>query len=99
MRRIPQTFGAAAAVVALVGVNVPVTGAQGIISGIDVPTVSVVTIGMPVGLPAGVSVSVPHVPNMAGISVGIAGTAASSKGHVTRKESNTVEEATITLGE
>lgn len=106
MRRILQTCGVAAAVVALIGVNVPVTGAQGIVSGIEVPNVSTVTIGgpagMPIGLPAGVSVSVPTVPStpiMAGIGVGIAGTATSSKGHVTQKESNTVEEATIVMGE
>lgn len=106
MRRILQACGVAATVAALISVNVPVTDAQGIVSGIEAPNVSVVTIGgpagMPIGLPAGVSVAVPSVPStpiMAGISVGIAGTASSSKGHMTRKESNTIEPATIVLGE
>ena len=101
MRRILQVCGVAAAIAALAGVNAPVTGAQGIVSGIIVPPISVVTPGLS-GMPIGVSVSVPSVPStpiMAGISMGIAGTASSSKGHVTGKESTTIEPATIVLGE
>ncbi len=98
MRRVLQVCGVAAAIAALVGVNVPATGAQGIVSGIVLPPISVVT----PGLPAGVTVMVPGVPStpiMTGISVGLAGAASSSKGHVTHTESNTTEPATIVLSE
>lgn len=98
MRRVLQACGIAAAVAALVGVNVPASGAQGIVSGIVVPPISVVTSGMPVGVNVSVP-SVPSTPNITGISVGMAGTASSSKGNVTYKESRTSEPATIVLSE
>lgn len=98
MRRILQVCGVTAAVAALVGVNVPMTGAQGIVSGITVPPISVVIPGMPLG----VNVAVPSVPGahiMPGISVGMAGTGSGGERNVTYKESRTSEPATIVLSE
>ena len=98
MRRVLQVCGVAAAVAALVGINVPATGAQGIVSGVIMPPISVVTPAMPVG----VTVSVPGMvsqPVMPGISVGMAGTGSGSERHVTHTESRTSEPATIVLSE
>ena len=98
MRRVLQVCGVAAALASLVCVHVPVTGAQGIISGVILPPISGVTPGMP----PGVMVSVPNVPGlpiMSGISVGMAGTGPGSEREVTYKESTTSEPATIVLSE
>jgi hypothetical protein len=98
MRRVLQVCGVAAVLASLVGVHVPATGAQGIVSGIIVPPISAVTPGMPVG----VTVSVPSMvsqPIMPGISVGMAGTGSGSEGHVTHTETRTSEPATIVLSE
>lgn len=98
MRRVLQVCGVAAAVAALVTIHVPVTGAQGIISGVMVPPISVATSGMP----NGVTVAVPSMVRpsvMPGISVGMTGTGSGSQREVTYKESNTSEPAIIVLGE
>jgi hypothetical protein len=98
MKRVLQACGVAAVLAALVCVQAPATGAQGIVSGIVVPPISAVTPGMPVG----VNVSVPSLvsqPIMPGISVGMAGTGAGSERHVTHTESRTSEPATIVLSE
>lgn len=98
MRRVLQACGVAAVLASLVCVQVPVTGAQGIVSGIIVPPISAVTPGRPVG----VTVSVPSMvsaPIMPGISVGVPGTSSGSEGHVTHTESRTSEPATIELSE
>ncbi len=98
MRRVLQACGVAAVLASLVCVQAPVTGAQGIVSGITLPPIPAVTPGMPLG----VTVSVPSLvsqPIMPGISVGMAGTGSGSERHVTHKESRTSEPATIVLGE
>lgn len=98
MRWVLQVCGVAAAVATLVGFNVPVTGAQGIVSGVVVPPTSAVTPGMPVAMP----IAVPGMsgqPIMPGISVGMAGTGSGSQRHVTHTESRTSEPATIKLSE
>jgi hypothetical protein len=98
MRRVLQVCGVAGALASLICVHVPVTGAQGILSGVTLPPISAVTPGMPIG----VTVSVPSMvsqPIMPGISVGMAGTGSGSEGHVTHTESRTSEPATIELGE
>ncbi len=96
MRRVLQVCGVAAAVAAVVGVNVPDTGAQGIVSGVIVPPISVVTPGMPVAMP----IAVPGMAGqsiMPGISVEMAGTGSGSERRVTHTESRTSEPATIVL--
>ena len=97
MRRVLQVCGAAV-LVAVMGIQVPVTGAQGIVSGVILPPISAVTPGMPVG----VTISVPSMasaPIMPGVSVGMVGTGSGSEGHVTHSESRTSEPATIVLSE
>lgn len=98
MRRVLQVCGVAAAVASLMGVSITATGAQGIVSGVTLPPISVVTPGMPIG----VTVAVPGMvssPVMPGISVGMAGTGSGNQKEVTYKESNTSEPATIVLSE
>lgn len=98
MRRVLQVCGVGVALAALIGVNVPATGAQGIVSGITLPPISVVIPGMPLG----VTVAVPGVPStsiITGISVGMAGTGSGGERSVTHKESRTSEPATIVLSE
>jgi hypothetical protein len=98
MRRGLQMFGGAAVLASLVCAHVPVTGAEGIVSGVTLPPISAVTPGMPIS----VTVSVPSLvsqSNMPGISVGMAGTGAGGEGQVTHTESRTSEPATIELGE
>ena len=98
MRRVLQVCGVAAALASLMCVQVPVTGAQGIISGVILPPISGVTPGMP----PGVMVSVPNVPSMpimSGINVGMAGTGSGSEREVTYRETTSSEPATIVLSE
>ena len=98
MRRVLQMCGVSVAVAALVGVHVPMTGAQGVVSGITVPPISEVIPGMPLGLTVAVP-GVPSTPSLSSISVGMAGTGSGSERHVTHKESRTSEPATIVLSE
>lgn len=95
MRRVLQVCGVAAALASLGYVHVPATGAQGIISGVILPPISGITPGMPLG----VTVSVPNVPSMPGISVGMGSTGSGSEREVTYKESTSSEPATIVLSE
>lgn len=98
MRRVLQVCGVAAVLTALVSVDVPATGAQGIVSGITVPPISAVTPGMPVEI----AVAVPSLvssPIMPGIGAGLASAGSGGKGHVTRTETRTSEPATIELSE
>lgn len=98
MRRVLQVCGVAAVLASMVGVHVPATGAQGIVSGITVPPIPVVTSGMPVGV-AGMIPTIPSIPIISGINVGMAGTGFGGERSVTYKESRTSEPATIVLSE
>ena len=98
MRRVLQVCGVAAVLTSMVGVHVPETGAQGIVSGITVPPIPVVTSGMPVGV-AGIVPIMPSIPIMSGITIGMAGTGFGGERSVTYKESRTSEPATIVLSE
>ena len=98
MRRVLQVCGVAAAVAAMVSMHVPVTGAQGIVSGLTLPPISVVTPGMPVGVTIAVPVMASQ-PIMPGSVSGWWVLAPVAREHVTHKESRTSEPATIVLSE
>ena len=98
MRRVLQVCAGAAVVAAVIGAYVPVTGAQGIVSGVVLPPISEMTPGIQIG----VAVAGPGMvvqPIMPGISVGMAGTGSGGEKHVTHKETRTSEPATIELSE